>query len=114
MNFAQAQSRHDNMLPRDVMERDDGAVIDEMMADADTVAGFVQTLAHGAAVGKFMSLMLDRGFPRKDGSERDDNYCDQLDALLETMRDQFASWAHKPNEYGKPGSRVEKFREWMA
>jgi hypothetical protein len=114
MNLAQAQSRHDNSLPREVTAPDDSAVIDEMMADADMVAGFAQTVTYGTSVGTFMSLMLDRGFPRKDGSERDDNYRDRLDALLETLHDQFTEWAYGPNKYGAPGSRIDKFREWMS
>lgn len=42
------------------------------------------------------------------------NYRDRLDALLETLHDQFTEWAHGPHKYGATDSRIDKFREWMA
>ena len=62
----------------------------------------------GPDLSMLISLLMSRGLPSMNGSERDDRYADRLYTLISKIEDDFAAWAEHVPHIGK--SRVQK---WM-
>ena len=77
-------------------DADPDSVIDEMVAEPDC---FDQWLTDGicpSSVAALLSLILDRGLPRMDKSEHDDELRDEYSARMQSVRDDFTRWAMQP------------------
>jgi hypothetical protein len=70
--------------------------LDEMVASTDSFDNWLSNNVLPQSVAGLLSLILDRGLPRMDKSERDDLLRDRYDACIERVRDDFDDWAQQP------------------
>lgn len=97
-----ALTYHDEWLQSPVADdpaysADPESIIDEMAAEPDCFDNWLTgRVPCPPSVAGLLSLILDRGLPRMDKSERDDELRDRYDALVQSVRDDFAAWAQQP------------------
>lgn len=100
-----ALTAHDAWLQSPVADdpaysADPESIIDEMVAEPDC---FDQWLTGRTpcppSVAALLSLILDRGLPRMDKSERDDELRDMYEERIKSVRDDFAEWAQQPERF---------------
>jgi len=109
-----ALSAHDLWLQSPVADdpaysADDDSIIDEMVAEPDCFDNWLSGRPCPSSVAGLLSLIMDRGLPRKDKSERDDILCDRYDDLIDSVRADFKAWAQTPDRC-KPAP-VDAWRE---
>lgn len=97
-------SAHDRWLQSPVADdpaysADDDAIIDDMLAEPDCFDNWLSGRPCPMSVADLLSLILDRGLPRKDKSERDDILCDRYDDLIDAVRADFKAWAQQPDRF---------------
>lgn len=109
--FERAQSNWDNALPPDDSFREAATerALEEMVAMPDCFDQWLSGHVCPLSVAALLSLILDRGMPRMNGSERDDELRDRLDSAMKSVHDDFMDWAEQPTRF-KP-SPVDV---WMA
>lgn len=88
---------------------DDDSTIDEMVAEPDCFDNWLSGRPCPMSVTALLSLILDRGLPRKSKSERDDILCDRYGDLIDSVRADFKAWAQHPAR-GK-AAPVDQWRE---
>lgn len=74
--------------------------LEQMMAEPDMLDCFLSHRTCPPSVASLLSLLLDRGLPRMDKSERDDELRDRLDAALDAVQLDFREWAETPVRHG--------------
>jgi hypothetical protein len=75
---------------------DPSPVLDEMVAEPDCFDNWLSMNVLPDSVAGLLSLILDRGLPRNDGTSRDDELCDMFSIRMQSARDDFDSWACQP------------------
>lgn len=65
--------------------------LEEMRGDVRFVREFIED--EGPDDACLLSMLIDRGLPLKDSSQRDDRYCELLDEQIEKFREAFDAWA---------------------
>lgn len=76
---------------------DPESIIDEMVAEPDCFDQWLTgRIPCPSSVAAALSLLLDRGLPRMNKSERDDELRDAYEARLQAARDDFRAWAETP------------------
>jgi hypothetical protein len=66
--------------------------IDEMMADVRVVADFTSD-RYDRTMDALLSILLSKGLPRCDKSMPDDMLHERITACIDSLRDDFRSWA---------------------
>lgn len=97
-----ALTAHDNWLQSPVADdpaysADPEPIIDEMVAEPDSFDAWLSHRICPSSVTGLLSLILDRGLPRMDKSERDDELRDLYETRIKSVRDDFAAWAERGN-----------------
>lgn len=100
-----ALTAHDNWLQSPVADDPamcggDEDVIEQMVAEPDCFDEWLSHRTCPPSVAGLLSLLLDRGLPRMDKSERDDELRDRLDAALDAVQRDFREWAETPVRHG--------------
>lgn len=88
---------HEHLADLDRCEREaeaEDSAIEDMMGNSTHVDDFLAYT--GTDVATLLSMLLTRGMPSNDASERDDEYRDMLEGQLDRLRSEFEHYARTP------------------
>jgi len=83
--------------------------LDEMVREPDSFDAWLSDRPCPSSVAGLLSLILDRGLPTNNKTDRDDELSDLLDARMTAVRDDFDAWAKQPERFKPAPVDV-----WMA